>query len=78
MSFKVSKRFITGLKKKKIAVLCGGTSSESDISRESGRAVFDGLRILGLQPRLIDIKKKFVERLLRLRINIVFNRASPD
>jgi len=73
MSFKVSKKFITRLKKERIAVLCGGTSSESDISRESGRAVFEGLRASGIQPHLIDIKDNFVKRLLKFNIDIVFN-----
>ena len=42
--------------KKKIAVLCGGPSSEREVSLRSGSAVTKALRLLGADAFEIDIK----------------------
>jgi D-alanine-D-alanine ligase len=38
-----------------VAVLCGGRSPERDVSRESGRAVYEALAGLGLEVHLVDL-----------------------
>jgi D-alanine-D-alanine ligase len=46
------------LKKYKIGVLAGGSSSEREISLKSGRAVLDALREVGLDAAFIDVKEE--------------------
>ena len=49
------------LKNKKIGVLCGGISSEREISLQSGKAVYNALKKLGLKAVLIDVNKNVAE-----------------
>ena len=49
---------INELKKYKIGVLAGGTSSERDISIKSGNAVFEGLRRVGLDVLFLDVREE--------------------
>jgi D-alanine-D-alanine ligase len=58
------------LKNKKIGVLCGGTSSERDISLMSGKAVFAAIKRLGLKTVLIDVNKNVAEKLKKEKIDI--------
>ena len=41
---------------KKIAVLCGGSSSEREISLQSGQGIYEALCDLGYKSNLIDFK----------------------
>lgn len=43
------------IRKKKIAVLCGGASGEREVSLKSGAAVFDALREEGIKAVLMDV-----------------------
>jgi D-alanine-D-alanine ligase len=45
------------LKKYRIGVLAGGSSSEREISLKSGKAVFGALTEIGLNAELIDVKE---------------------
>lgn len=60
------------LKKYKIAVLCGGRSSERDVSLRSGKRVFDSLKKQGFKVVQIDPAKNFVEQLKKNKIEIAF------
>ena len=60
--------------KTRIAVLCGGPSSEREISLRSGKNVFEALKRLGYQnTELIDIDKNIAQVLLEKKIEIVYN-----
>ena len=52
-------------KKTKIAVLCGGISSEREISLRSGKNCFNALERLGYNPIFVDVKT--IEDLLDLK-----------
>jgi len=60
------------LKNKKIAVLCGGTSSEREISLISGKAVYKAIKKLGLNVVLIDVNKNIAEKLKKEKIDIAY------
>ena len=53
------------LKKKKIGVLCGGTSSEREISLMSGKEVYNAIKKLGFKVVLIDVNKNVAELIVR-------------
>ncbi len=53
------------MKKKKIAVLCGGISSEREVSLRSGKNCFNALERLGYNSILVDVKA--IEDLLGLK-----------
>ena len=56
-----------------VAVLMGGTSSERDVSLNSGQNVLDGLRRRGVQAEAVDGIPALVEALAAKRIDRVFN-----
>ncbi|MFH0911304.1 MAG: D-alanine--D-alanine ligase [Planctomycetota bacterium] len=56
-----------------IAVLCGGPSSEREVSLESGRAVHAALASLGMKTRLVDIRGQDLSELKGLVFDILFN-----
>src|SRR5699024_1079754 len=59
---------------KKIAVLCGGPSSEREISLRSAKNVLATLKRLGYEnSELIDIDKNIAQVLLEKKIDIVYN-----
>jgi D-alanine-D-alanine ligase len=65
------------MKKIKIAILCGGFSSEREISLKTGRAVYDNLsKWPDFNVFLVDIKKEHcIEQLLKLKkqkVDMVF------
>lgn len=60
------------LKNKKIGVLCGGTSSEREISLKSGKAVYNALKKLGLKSVLIDVDKNVASKLVKEKIDIAY------
>ena len=45
----------------RVAVLCGGKSSEREISLKSGAAVFDALKRLSIHSQLIDVTDNFFD-----------------
>jgi D-alanine-D-alanine ligase len=57
----------------RVAVLMGGTSSERDVSLNSGQNVLDGLRRRGVQAEAVDGIPALVEALAAKRIDRVFN-----
>lgn len=58
----------------KIAVLCGGPSSEHDVSIRSGNNVFKALQNLGYKNvELIDIDKNIAQTLRDKKTDIVYN-----
>ncbi len=61
------------LKKYRIGVLAGGSSSERDISLKSGKAVFKALTENGFKAEFIDVDEKSFSSLVgRLDIDIAF------
>ncbi|MBL8024332.1 MAG: D-alanine--D-alanine ligase [Elusimicrobia bacterium] len=60
------------LKRRRIAVLFGGASSEREISIRSSAAVRGALRRLGLPHGAIDLSPRVAETLRRQKINLVF------
>lgn len=56
----------------KVAVLFGGTSSEREVSLDSGRAVIDALRRLEVDVASIDVGTSVIEDLLRVKPDRVF------
>lgn len=63
---------MTDLKNKKIGVLCGGTSSEREISLQSGKAVFNALKKLGFKTVLIDADKTVAQKIVKEKIDIAY------
>ena len=59
------------LKNKKIAVLCGGTSRERDVSLRSGKRVFDSLTKQGFNTVMIDVTPDLIPVLKREKADIV-------
>ncbi len=60
------------LTNKKIGVLCGGTSSEREISLKSGEAVFKAIKKMGLKTVLIDVDKNIAQKLLKEKIDVAY------
>ena len=60
------------LKNKKIGVLCGGTSSEREISLISGKAVYEAIKKLGFDVVLIDVDKNVATKLVKEKIQIAY------
>lgn len=58
------------LKKKKIAVLYGGTSGEREVSLRSGKKMFDSIVSQGLDAVLIDTKDDFIPSLKDKKIDL--------
>ena len=59
---------------KKIAVICGGPSSEREISLRSGKNIFEALKNLGYKNvELIDIDKNISKVLIDKKIEVVYN-----
>lgn len=56
----------------RIAVLCGGTSPEREVSLVSGKSVFESLKRTGHDCKLYDLDSKFFRDALAGRIDIVF------
>lgn len=62
------------LKETKIAVLCGGLSSEREVSLRSGKNVFDALKRLGYENvELIDVDKNVAKTLIEKDIKVAYN-----
>ena len=58
----------------KIGVLCGGLSSERDVSIRSGKKVLEALKILGYEKaEIIDVKKDIAEVLTKKEIEVAYN-----
>lgn len=60
------------LKKKKIAVLCGGRSGEREVSLRSGKRVFDSLKAQGFNVISMDTDLDLIDKLKREKVDIVF------
>ena len=63
---------MTDLKNKKIGVLCGGTSSEREISLMSGKAVYEAIKKLGFNVVLIDVDRNVAVKLIKEKIDIAY------
>ena len=58
----------------KIAVLCGGLSSEREVSLRSGKNVFESLKRLGYtNVELVDVDKNVAKTLIDKDINVAYN-----
>lgn len=60
------------LKKKKIAVLCGGRSREREVSLRSGKKVFESLQSQGFNVVQLDLEEDLVSRLKKEKVDAVF------
>lgn len=60
------------LKKKKIAVLCGGRSSEREVSLRSGKRVFESLIKQGFNAVKIDPKYDIIKELKKNKVDAAF------
>ena len=69
---KMKNEKLKGLKKKKIAVIMGGTSAEREISLKTGKAILQALKRKGLKAIPIDVDKDIAKKLLKERINLAF------
>jgi D-alanine-D-alanine ligase len=57
----------------RVAVLLGGTSSEAEVSRDSGRNVLEALRARGIDATAVDGIPALAEALIQRRFDRVFN-----
>jgi D-alanine-D-alanine ligase len=57
----------------RVAVLLGGTSSEAEVSRDSGRNVLEALRARGIDATAVDGIPALTEALVQRRFDRVFN-----
>lgn len=58
----------------KIAVLCGGMSSEAEVSRRSGKGCFDALQRLGFKnAELVEVDENISENLKKVHYDYAFN-----
>ncbi|MEJ1098032.1 MULTISPECIES: D-alanine--D-alanine ligase [unclassified Pseudoxanthomonas] len=57
----------------RVAVLLGGTSSEAEVSRDSGRNVLEALRARGIDATAVDGIPALAEALVQRRFDRVFN-----
>src|SRR6186997_1827954 len=57
----------------RVAVLMGGTSSEREVSLDSGRNVLDGLKRRGIQAEAVDGIPALLTALVEQRFDRVFN-----
>ena len=68
---KIKKVFDTNTK---IAVLCGGPSSEAEVSRRSGKNVFNALKNLGYKnTELVEVDENIAQILKNKNIEVVYN-----
>lgn len=58
----------------KIAVLCGGLSSEREVSLRSGKNVFEALKRLGYSNvELVDVDKNVAKTLIEKNVKVAYN-----
>ena len=61
-------------KESKIAVLCGGMSSEAEVSRRSGKGCFDALQRLGYKnAELVEVDKDIANKLKNGKYDYAYN-----
>ena len=61
-------------KNTKIAVLMGGPSSEAEISRRSGKNIFNALKNLGyINAELVEVDENIAKTLREKNIELVYN-----
>ena len=58
---------------KKVAILKGGCASEREVSLSTGAACSEAISKLGYNVKSIDTKYNFIEDLMKLKPDIVFN-----
>lgn len=74
MEYDVKKIKKTVSENAKIAVLCGGPSSEAEVSRRSGKNVFKALQNLGYKnAELIEVDENIAKTLRDKQIEVVYN-----
>ncbi|MFM7702053.1 MAG: D-alanine--D-alanine ligase, partial [Alphaproteobacteria bacterium] len=61
------------MKNKKIAVLCGGWNSESEVSQRSGDGVYETLINLGYEAVKINFTRNIFQDLISHKPDIIFN-----
>jgi D-alanine-D-alanine ligase len=69
----IRQRITDPLRFGRVAVLMGGTSSERDVSLDSGRNVLEGLKRRGVQAEAVDGIQALVSALVERRFDRVFN-----
>jgi D-alanine-D-alanine ligase len=58
----------------KIAVLCGGMSSEAEVSRRSGKGCFEALQRLGYtKSELVEVDKNIAQKLQNGKYDYAYN-----
>ncbi|MBR4642403.1 MAG: UDP-N-acetylmuramate--L-alanine ligase [Selenomonadaceae bacterium] len=61
-------------RKKKIVVICGGTSTEAEVSRRTGKAIADALKSKNYNVELMELNPQtFAEKIREKDCGIVFN-----
>lgn len=55
-----------------IAVLCGGSSPEREVSLQSGKNAFEALKKIGLKAKMFDLDREFYLAALNNEIDVVF------
>ena len=61
-------------KNSKIAVLCGGLSSEAEISRRSGKGCFEALKRLGyINAEIVEVDKNIAQKLKEGKYDYAYN-----
>lgn len=63
---------VAELRKKKIGVLMGGTSSEREISLKTGQSIYRALREEGYKAVAIDVGKNIISDLKKNNVNLAF------
>jgi len=67
-----ARRLLKRLRQHRIAVILGGTSTEREISLQTGRAVKEALEYWSLKPRAIDAKGNWIQKLKQYNINFAY------
>jgi len=60
------------MKVKRIVVLCGGISSEREVSLKTGRAIYSALLKKGYKAKLMDAKGKWYLKMIKQKPDMVF------
>lgn len=57
----------------KVVVLCGGFSSEKDVSLATGASIYEALNELGYNTLKLELTHDFIDRIREIKPDIVFN-----
>ncbi len=56
----------------KVLVICGGISTEREVSLRSGQAVYNALLTGGFQAEILDINRENITEILRIKPDVVY------